>query len=175
MICELPDRLESLGGLIFFTQGMIQMKKIIFTTLICTAPMFANATDMCARDNVMVLVFDPQVKCSSTGNNAAEWSWWAQMPYGRLAGDATCVSQTEVNQKQFSPGLSGVDANGENRIFCYCRISHPVISGWVQRAKHTTNTDCSKNCSLYCSIGDLSFCTNVNTRIQMFNSIGVSE
>ena len=157
----------------FFTQGMIQMKKIIFTTLICTAPMFANATDMCARDNVTVLAFDPQINCTSSGSNAAEWSWWGQFPYGRLAGDATCVSQTEVNQKQFSPGLSGVDANGENRTLCYCRITHPVVSGWIHRYK---TTSCASQCYSLCSdMSGTSLCKTPSIRTALFNSIGVSE
>ncbi|MBR5625161.1 MAG: hypothetical protein IKW67_00040 [Alphaproteobacteria bacterium] len=150
------------------------MGKIIFSILFCVVPMIANATDMCARDNVTVLAFDPQVGCVSRGNNKAEFSWWAQMSYGYVAGESTCLSQTEVNQKSFSPGLSGVDANGENRIFCYCRISHPVVSGWGQRYKHPDPTSCTNSCYNYCNStsGGPSFCGSADYRKELFDSIG---
>ncbi|MBR5625470.1 MAG: hypothetical protein IKW67_01665 [Alphaproteobacteria bacterium] len=143
------------------------MKKIIFTTLICTAPIFANATDMCARDNVMVLAFDPQVEGTSSGRNAAEWSWWTQFPYGRIAGEATCLSaaeglgQTSVGVYYGSgeyastfitadSGLSGVDANGAERKYCWCKMTHPAVSRWVLTNAYANKGSCINDCSTSC-------------------------
>ena len=144
------------------------MKRIIFTTLICTAPIFANATDMCARDNVMVLAFDPQVAGTNAGNNAAEWSWWTQFPYGRIAGEATCLSAAEglgrtSGQGAYygtgeyastfitvDSGLSGVDANGAERKYCWCKMTHPAASRWV--FDEAMGTYCAGACASYCSL-----------------------
>ncbi|MBR5625841.1 MAG: hypothetical protein IKW67_03625 [Alphaproteobacteria bacterium] len=144
------------------------MKKIIFTLLICTATMAANATDMCARDDVMVLAFDPMVNATSTGSYAPEWSWWVQFPYGRIAGEATCLSAAEALGRtsgfgayygtgEYSStfitvesGLSGVDADGAERKYCWCKMTHPAVSRWVFGA-YSGLSNCATACPAACS------------------------
>ena len=166
------------------------MKKIIFTTLICTAPIFANATDMCARDNVMVLAFDPQVKGTSAGNNAAEQSWWTQFPYGRIAGEATCLSAAEglgrtsgsgayYGTGEYSStfitadsGLSGVDANGAERKYCWCKMTHPAVSRWVcNQMRSYTVTTCQSTCVSDC--GQQSIYNSDGFRKGIFGTVGI--
>ena len=163
------------------------MKKIIFTAFICMAPIFANATDMCARDNVMVLAFDPQIAPTGVGLNAPEWSWWARFSYGRIAGEATCLSaaeglgQTSVvgayyGKGEYSStfitadsGLSGVDANGAKRTYCWCKMTHPAVSRWIF-AQSYNNDDCPISCVGSCTNRLLYY---PSARTGLFESIGL--
>ena len=164
------------------------MKKIIFTTLICTAPIFANATDMCARDNVMVLAFDPQVVGTSSGHNAAELSWWVQYPYGRIAGEATCLSAAEglgqtTKGKYYGTGeysstfitadsgLSGVDANGAGRNYCWCKMTHPAVSRWVFFGRLGSASVCESDCMNTCAVSLLY--KDATMRVGVFDTIGL--
>ena len=124
------------------------MKKILMIVALCV-PFCAFATDMCARDDIMIMVFDPMVNGTDSGNNAAEWTWWASFAYGRVAGDATCLSAAEglgrtSGQGAYygtgdyantfitaDAGLNGVDADGAERKYCWCKMTHPASSRWV--------------------------------------------
>ena len=144
------------------------MKRIIMIIFVCLMPICTGATDMCARDNVTVIVLDPQVNATNTGSNAAEWSWWVEFPYGRIAGEATCLSATEALGRtsgfgayygtgtysstfiEADSGLSGVDANGAERKYCWCKMTHPVVSRWVM-GSYSTLANCESTCPAGCS------------------------
>ena len=149
--------------------------------------MFANATDMCARDNVMVLVFDPQVIATGSGMNTAEWSWWVQFPYGRITGEATCLSETEgLGRKSgmgsyygtgdysstfisAASGLSGVDTDGAPRSYCWCKMTHPAVSHWV--FDEGIGSNCASVCTSYCA-NHLRSAHYPNFKKGLFESIG---
>ena len=123
--------------------------KISGVLMLCLLPICANATDMCARDDTMVLVFDKDIGGSGSGSNATEWTWWVNFAYGRIAGDATCLSAAEGlgrtsgqgayygtgdYSKTFieaESGLKGTDSDGNDRKYCWCKMTHPVSSRWV--------------------------------------------
>ena len=123
--------------------------KISGVLMLCLLPIYANATDMCARDDTMVLVFDKDIGGSGYGNNATEWTWWTSFAYGRIAGDATCLSVKEGLGRtgtmgayygtgdysktfiEVEPGLKGTDSDGNDRKYCWCKMTHPVSSRWV--------------------------------------------
>ena len=129
------------------------MKRVIVTycvTLImCVFSVCANAQTMCVRDKSLVISLDKNVQGTSHSSNKSEWIWWADFPYGRIYGDATCLSAEEglgrtgtmgayygVDDYAKTPitadaGLSGTDANGNERKYCWCRATHPVSSRWV--------------------------------------------
>lgn len=129
-------------------------------------PISVFATDMCARDDTMVMVFDKNVLGESHSHNSAEFAWYAKMPYGQIAGDATCLSAIEglgrtaglgvyygvgeyANTRiDVEPGLSGVDIDGNKRIYCWCRMTHPVVSGWVFFEKQDS---CKGMCANTCA------------------------
>ena len=144
---------------------------------------------MCARDNVMVLAFDPQIKMTKSGYNAAEWSWWTEFSFGRIAGTSTCLSSTESlgQTKQGSyygagtyastfitadSGLSGTDANGTERRTCWCKMTHPVTSQWVLRIVESSIQNCTNGCANYCGseIGNL-----ITLRKGVFEAIGLKD
>ncbi|MEE1110892.1 MAG: hypothetical protein UIH99_01630 [Alphaproteobacteria bacterium] len=145
------------------------MKKI-FVLLGLMVPVCVFATDMCARDDIMIMVFDPQVNGTGGGSNAAEWTWWTSFAYGRVAGDATCLSAAEGlgrtsgtgayygtgdYAKTFitaDAGLNGLDADGNERKYCWCKMTHPVSSRWVFNnaiASASACVACSSHCANY--------------------------
>ncbi|MBR5625244.1 MAG: hypothetical protein IKW67_00475 [Alphaproteobacteria bacterium] len=162
------------------------MGKFIFTILFCIIPILANATDMCARDNVMVLAFDPILNGSYYVNNSTEWAWGLKFSYGNILGEATCLSATEgLGQKavgkyygagEYSStfitadsGLSGVDADGADRKYCWCKMTHPAVSHWVFYKEYTKDT-CKSTCTSGCAFNIPAL---QNLRESLFESIGL--
>ena len=143
--------------------------KISGVLMLCLLPIYANATDMCARDDTMVLVFDKDIGGSGYGNNATEWTWWTSFAYGRIAGDATCLSVKEGLGRtgtmgayygtgdysktfiEVEPGLKGTDSDGNDRKYCWCKMTHPVSSRWVfsDRA-YADSSSCASDCAASC-------------------------
>ena len=156
--------------------------------ILCVLPMVACATDMCARDDIMVMVFDPQVAGTNNGVNTAEWSWWTAFPYGRIAGEATCLSKTEGLGQTATlgayygtgtyastfitadSGLSGTDDAGEERKYCWCKMTYPAVSRWVFSNAYGSASACASNCARYCG----SYVRNTAAmRVGVFGSIGL--
>ena len=179
----LPPELS--GGFLFaMGDGMKRFFVIIFALL----PIYANATDMCARDDTMVLVFDKDIGNSGGGHNATEWAWWVNFPYGRIAGEATCLSAAEGlgrtsgqgayygtgdYSKTFieaEPGLKGADSDGNDRKYCWCKMTHPVSSRWVFSSAYADSSVCASTCASACGINVRIYS---ELRGDMFNSVGL--
>lgn len=144
------------------------MKKILCVVFICMASVVANAQTMCVRDKSLVISLDKNVQGTSYSNNKSEWMWWVDFPYGRIYGDATCLSAEEglgrttgqgayygVDDYASTPitaeaGLSGTDANGNERKYCWCRATHPVSSRWVFNSNRPTALECASWCTSQC-------------------------
>ena len=142
--------------------------KRFFVIIFALLPIYANATDMCARDDTMVLVFDKDIGGSGSGSNAIEWTWWVNFPYGRIAGEATCLSaaeglgRTSVQGAYYGtgdysktfieaePGLKGTDSDGNDRKYCWCKMTHPVSSRWVFFNAYADSSTCSSHCATHC-------------------------
>ncbi len=140
------------------------MKKILCVVLICMASVVANAQTMCVRDKSLVISLDKNVQGTSYSNNKSEWIWWVDFPYGRVYGDATCLSAEEglgrttgqgayygVDDYASTPitaeaGLSGTDTNGNERKYCWCRATHPVSSRWVFVSASADSSACASLC-----------------------------
>ena len=162
------------------------MKKILFLTFLIL-PIYALATDMCARDDTMVMIFDEQINSSSFGSNKTEWTWSATFPYGHIAGEATCLSAAEglgqtSNKGAYygtgdyattfidaEPGLSGTDSNGDERKYCWCRMTHPLSSHWVFVVSYPS---CVSNCANGCGY-NITNTTAQAFRKGLFDSIGL--
>ena len=124
------------------------MKKLFFI-LSLIVPAIATAQTMCVRDKSLVISLDKNVGGTGSGSNASEMIWWTDFSYGRIYGEATCLSAAEglgrtagtgayygVEEYATTPitaevGLNGTDANGNERKYCWCRATHPVSSRWV--------------------------------------------
>ena len=147
---------------------------------------FANALDMCVRDSSLVVSLDSTIPGDTTSYNAAEMIWWTDFQYGRIYGEATCLSEAEggkpigdrgsqLNTKgEMIPldaswsGLSGNDANGNSREYCWCKITHPVSSRWVYHCPLAV-INCINHCADYCG---KSVKVYEDIRASLFESIG---
>ena len=59
--------------------------------------MSAHATEMCARNDTVVIPLDGMItKYVSNGYNIPEWLWWIKHDYGTIYGTSTCLSQKEI-------------------------------------------------------------------------------
>lgn len=155
------------------------MKKIIIV-LGCFMTFGAGATEMCARNDTIVVPLDATVGGNGNGYNTVEWMWWATFEYGKIYGTATCLSPAEVTELLPSDddellGRSGKDAaaqesgGADNRTQCYCKLTHPMSSRWVFGSSDSAS-DCASTCANYCATYAHS---NVGLRSGLFGSVGV--
>jgi hypothetical protein len=150
------------------------MKKILFLCLLFM-PFCAFSTDMCARDDTMVFILDPYITAQTSSGSNVYWEWYAVFPYGRIAGESTCLSQQERENITYSEniaGLHGTDEDGNERRFCYCRMTHPLVSPWILYSNEANASDCISYCAnARCAA---TFLSNgyANVRKGLYDSIG---
>ena len=154
------------------------MRKI-FIILCCFGILSAHATEMCARNDTIVVPLDATVPGTGNGYNTVEWMWWATFEYGKIYGTATCLSKAEVAELLPSDddellGRSGKDATAEkegtadNRGDCYCKLTHPMSSRWVFR-NSASASNCASHCALSCADDARAY---VGLRSGLFGSVG---
>ena len=71
------------------------MRKI-FIILCCFGILSAHATEMCARNDTVVIPLDATITQKGIGYNTTEWIWWKVYEYGTIYGAATCLSKKEI-------------------------------------------------------------------------------
>ena len=57
----------------------------------------ANATEMCARNDTVVIPLDATIDGKVGGYSKIEWLWWITYGYGTVFGSATCLSRKEIS------------------------------------------------------------------------------
>ena len=102
---------------------------------------------MCVRDSSLVVSLDQSIGGSNYSHNASEMLWWTEFSYGRIYGEATCLSEAEGGKPSGSmgvitnadgnmlsqdvpAGLKNKDDDGNDRGYCWCRMTHPASSRW---------------------------------------------
>ena len=63
------------------------------------------ATEMCARNNMIVIPLDSNVGGSGNSYNQKEMVWSATFPYGMISGEATCLSAAEGGKPSGTMGV----------------------------------------------------------------------
>lgn len=140
------------------------MKKYIIAVFVFFVPCVTHAITMCAKNNSLV---GSVTSWAGSNSFAEDWSktepfWRVAAPFGTIFGEATKLSASEGGEpsKQYSitnidgkmipmdtpAGLVGNDENGNPREYCWCRMTHPMISRWVN-AHVTTYATCQQNCA----------------------------
>ncbi|MDW2994569.1 MAG: hypothetical protein R8N24_00880 [Alphaproteobacteria bacterium] len=71
------------------------MKKI-FIILLCMITLNVSATEMCARNDTVVIPLDSTINQNAFYANAIEWLWWSVYNYGTVYGASTCLSKKEM-------------------------------------------------------------------------------
>ena len=141
---------------------------------------------MCARNDTIVIPLDSNINGTGSGHNVAEATWWVVFPYGRIYGLSTCLSAAEggkpssgnkgsyTNDKgQMLPnddalaGRTGQDADGNERGYCWCKMTHPMSSRWVFYESHPAST-CASYCARNCGYAQES----AALREGLFGSVG---
>ena len=123
------------------------MKKICAILMImAVVPSFA--TTMCTLSDTRAVVLDPSVAPSTYSNNAADMTWNATFPYGKVYGMAACVS---TGGTQYQPTTTVEIAGGETSgRYCWCKLIHPVASRWVFNNHTGSASNCAGNCASSC-------------------------
>ncbi len=161
------------------------MKKIIYLLFGVLLSLPSVATEMCARNDTIVIPLDSNVGSTGGGHRETEATWWVTFPYGRLQGLATCLSAAEggaltTNRGAYTnangemlpgddalAGRSGQDADGNNRRYCWCKMTHPASSRWVFTTSNAS--DCKTVCSYACQNYIIAYDV---VRSGLFKSIG---
>ncbi len=157
---------------------------ILILCSLITLPVMA--TEMCARNDTVVIPLDSNVNGTSNGYNAAEATWWAIFNYGRIYGLATCLSAAEggkpsgsmgvytnadgkmLPQDEALAGRTGKDADGNDRGYCWCKMTHPAYSRWVFNGSNSASV-CASNCAYNCAYNAHS---HAALRSGLFGSVG---
>lgn len=123
---------------------------------------------MCARNNTLVgslNYWDVRYGGIEDKFSNTEPYWRIVTPFGTVFGEATKLSAAEGGTPATSAsvpftitntdgkmipmdtqaGLVGDDANGNPREYCWCRMTHPMISRWVNTTV-TMYPTCQQNC-----------------------------
>ena len=177
------------------------MKKI-FIILLCMITLNANATEMCARNDTVVIPLDSTITSNTGGHNQIEMLFWIQFTYGMLYGNAACLSKKEVmmysnwNGTGTPPLLNtssdelvgshgyymNADTNPDipdsekldyRRDMCFCQITHPMRTQWLY-VHNYPGGDCYGvyQCQYHCAQLLSSGHDNIGKRKALFNSIG---
>ena len=143
------------------------MKKVIYLLVGVLLSLPSVATEMCARNDTIVIPLDSNINGTVIGYDVAEATWWAVFSYGRIYGVSTCLSAAEggkpsggqgsyTNDKgQMLPdddalaGRTGQDADGNDRGYCWCKMTHPMSSRWVLSYARSASA-CASNCAYDC-------------------------
>ena len=162
------------------------MKKVIYLLVGVLLSLPAIATEMCARNDTIVIPLDSNINGTGNGNNAAEATWWAIFSYGRIYGVSTCLSAAEggkpsggqgsytndkgqmLPQDEALAGRTGQDADGNDRGYCWCKMTHPASSRWVFFNSNSASA-CASNCARNCGSNAQG---NAAVRGGLFGSVG---
>ena len=139
------------------------MKKYIIAVFVFFVPCITHAITMCARNNSLVGSL-----AAWSGSNvddkysSSEPLWRAATTFGTIFGEATKLSAAEGGEPSGSysitnvdgnmipmdkpAGLVGNDENGNPRTYCWCRMTHPMISRWVG-IKNAMYPVCQRSCA----------------------------
>ena len=161
--------------------------KLFLYLFVVFVPFTCIAQTMCVRDYTLVISLDKTKPMQNYKINSEENIWWIDTEYGRLYGEGTCLSLDEGLGRTSSmgayhgvedyentlitaePGLSGVDANGNERLYCWCRLTHPAQSAWTFATTYTVDK-CFSQCAHYC--GHFTF-HHQEMRSGIFGAVGL--
>ena len=154
----------------------------IFVDFVC------HATEMCARNDTVIIPLEAANKGVSSGSNKNEFTWWVDFDFGRVYGYSTCLSADEglgnigtiggyYGKGEYAntfidaePGLSGNDANGKERKYCWCKMTHPASSRWVLSEGFGSASYCVSHCASNCGYNVQA---DAALRSGLFGSVGL--
>ena len=142
---------------------MTIIKKIILIISVILFAIPTYAVDMCASDNAIVIVLDPNISHTSggTSHDVPTSTWRVEFSYGTITDISTCVHQSSSTYS--SQVNNGTVFGGEQTgLYCWCKMTHPAVSKWIYIGNRTcptcsssafsSATQCASSCAYACSI-----------------------
>lgn len=131
------------------------MKKLLILCILAFMAAGANAATLCAADNTIPIVLNPEINGTSASRNQASGEFSVTFPYGTIYGISTCVSTSGSiggTKKTLVDTVSGKVVTGYEELgqYCWCQITHPVKSYWVMFYSSSSTSSCVSACSMYC-------------------------
>ncbi|MDE6250846.1 MAG: hypothetical protein K2M34_04430 [Alphaproteobacteria bacterium] len=129
------------------------MKKFLIFCLMNLMIFGAHATTMCAADDTLAIVLDPQVSGTNHSYNTELFEWNTTFPYGTVFGIATCIGTPSGSATDtLIDTETGDVATGGERTgkYCWCQMTHPVKSRWVFRDAYSSVAECRSICAFNC-------------------------
>lgn len=173
------------------------MQKILLILCAILTTTSVHATQMCARRDTTVIPLDAAVQATVHRNDNLERIWWNEAPYGNLYGISTCLSAPEIQEyaptwKESDGYLSvlptdteEIQGRGEtyttsddavyDRRYCYCKLTHPMSSRWVNTARERASDSkesCLGRCDFACTYLMLQPLSSIIHRANLFLTIG---
>ncbi len=129
------------------------IKKLLIFGVISLVCIGARATIMCAADDALAIVLDPQIPGTANTYNASLFEWSTTFPYGTVFGIATCITtpSSSPTDNLIDTDTGDVVTGGERTgKYCWCQMNHPVKSRWVFRGAYGSVDDCRSDCANNC-------------------------
>ena len=152
------------------------MKKVVFFVAFMFVPYVCVALTMCVRDSAMVVSLDPVVAGDSYVSDDKEMVWTTTFSYGTIYGESTCLSVVPSGTQGVYTNANGAMlADGDELVqrldggYCWCRITHPVLSRWVFNHTYQSTSDCSLYCAANCGASTQH---GIALRKGLFGSVG---
>ena len=122
----------------------------------------AIGATMCSKNDATTIVLDPAINGTNYGYSQANSTWWATFPYGTIRGISACLSS--ANGQSMGGYIADLHDNNEpvvggetNGLYCWCKMTHPMVSPWVFYYSHSSAGDCAGNCAYYCGYFALNY------------------
>ena len=127
-------------------------KKIILIISVILFAIPTYAVDMCASENAIVFVLDPNIGHSSSSYDVPTSTWRVVFPYGTITGISACLN---YNPGQSDQANNGTVLGGEQLGYrCWCKMTHPAVSKWVLGYDYGSGvgtSGCVSRCAQFCS------------------------
>ena len=155
------------------------MKKILFVLLSCF-PMFANAANMCVKNDTVMVVLDPVVAPTSVTYDNTGKTWSAQFSYGVVSGIAACTggmgSLGALDLGTLAPDQDALSVYSTG-YYCFCKMLVPVESQWVftHNGSPQGHVYCGTECAKWCTANTEGISSSAAFRRALFGSANTIE
>ena len=151
------------------------MRKIaLVLMLITTIPTYA--TTMCAANDSVGIILDPNIAIKGYSYNTN--TWWIWSDSWTVYGVGACLNSSRGKGMGGAvPHLHDTDNDGNEHLvtgseiygrYCWCRLTHPVSSLWAFNYDYGSASYCASYCTNYCGTNVRGF---VALRAGLFGSI----
>ena len=128
------------------------------------------ANTLCVNNDVIVIGFSDKHKPASGVYNSEAFVWGVSYEgRGVISGVASCVDFSTDDY-----GTNLIYQGNMNGSKCWCKITHPFESKWVQV---TMKENCADNCVRYCALSDSGMLIDSQGKFRkgIFATVGLDE